>query len=98
LLTFWIQDAGYRVNNFVDADSALRALRRGEVFDLMIVDSSNVDDDGEFVTIARRQPHLSALPMIGIGTDALNVDCRNRADSGFNEYATKPMDLYELLM
>lgn len=100
LISFVLRKAGAEVvvvdNGQLAVDQALAAFRRGEPFDLILMDMQMPLMDGYAATALLREKGYS-LPIIALTAHAMSGDREKCLAVGCSDYATKPLDRQRLL-
>jgi signal transduction histidine kinase len=88
-----LRDVGYHVSTFASATTALRAMDRGFVPDLILLDLKMPGMNGWQFRIAQKQrPALSAVPVVALSADASPAAAAIDADA----YVGKPVEFERL--
>src|SRR3712207_3240424 len=88
---------GYKVVLAVDGSEAL-ALAQSEAPDLILLDMSlPVLDGWEATRRLKAAPETRAIPIIALTAHAMSGDRERALEAGCDDYATKPIELPQLL-
>ena len=100
LITFYLRQAGLEVseveNGKLARDRALEALKRGNPFDLILMDMQMPELDGYTATAQLRQAGYRA-PIVALTAHALGGDREKCLAAGCDDFAVKPIDHDALL-
>ncbi len=91
LIEFNLQKCGYKTARVDSAEKALMMLRRGERFDLILLDLMLNGMDGlDFCKIYRSDSELRQAPVIMLTARSEDADIVSGLEFGANDYVTKP--------
>ncbi|MGM9485239.1 response regulator [Roseateles sp. NT4] len=95
-----LRDAGLIVDESVDGEQALQALR-DQPYDVVLMDMHMPVMDGPAAARAiRARPELAELPVIAMTANVMQADRKLCLDAGMNAFLNKPIEpdrLYELV-
>jgi PAS domain S-box-containing protein len=95
LITFYLKQAGLEVveveNGLLARDRALETLRRGNPFDLILMDMQMPELDGYSATTQLRKAGYRG-PIVALTAHALGGDREKCIEAGCDEFAVKPID------
>jgi PAS domain S-box-containing protein len=95
LITFYLRQAGIDVteveNGLMARDRALEALKKGNPFDLILMDMQMPELDGYGATTALRKAGYRA-PIVALTAHALGGDKEKCLAAGCDDFAVKPID------
>jgi DNA-binding response OmpR family regulator len=98
LIKFNLKAAGYEVTTAADGDEALKKAR-ALLPDLIVLDLMLPEVDGlEVCKILRRDPKVSAVPIIMLTAKAAEIDRVLGLELGADDYVTKPFSPRELVL
>jgi two-component system phosphate regulon response regulator PhoB len=98
LIKFNLKAAGYEVTTAADGDEALKKARAA-LPDLIVLDLMLPEVDGlEVCKILRRDPKVSATPIIMLTAKAAEIDRVLGLELGADDYVTKPFSPRELVL
>jgi len=98
LIKFNLKAAGYEVATAADGDEALKKAR-AVLPDLIVLDLMLPEVDGlEVCKILRRDPKVSAIPIIMLTAKAAEIDRVLGLELGADDYVTKPFSPRELVL
>ncbi len=98
LIKFNLKNAGYDVLTAADGDEALKKARAHSP-DLIVLDVMLPEVDGlEVCKILRRDPRISATPIIMLTAKAAEIDRVLGLELGADDYVTKPFSPRELVL
>jgi two-component system phosphate regulon response regulator PhoB len=98
LIKFNLKAAGYEVTTAADGDEALKKAR-ALLPDLIVLDLMLPEVDGlEVCKILRRDPKVSAIPIIMLTAKAAEIDRVLGLELGADDYVTKPFSPRELVL
>lgn len=96
LLCDWLEAQGFEVLSAEDRASAVRSLENGQP-DAVLLDVQLGDEDGLGVAVwMRKQPKLSAIPVIAVTAHAMASEQQRFLDAGCNACVSKPVDFKQL--
>lgn len=97
LLTWLLEDAGYRVTGCATAEAALAWLAE-QMCDLVLMDISLPRLDGKAATRRlRADPRCAHLPIIAVSAHAVTGELEAIRAAGLDDVVTKPIDEQRLL-
>ena len=100
LIGFYLRQAGLEVveveNGALARDRALEALKRGNPFDLILMDMQMPELDGYGATAALRKSGYRQ-PIVALTAHAMGGDREKCLDAGCDDFAVKPIDHEALL-
>ncbi|OYX74675.1 MAG: two-component system response regulator [Rhizobiales bacterium 32-66-11] len=92
LMTYILRCTGYEVIETGDGRTGLE-LARTQRPDLVISDVQLPGMNGfEIVAAIKRDPALSAIPVVAVTASAMSGDRENIIAAGFDDYLSKPID------
>jgi two-component system phosphate regulon response regulator PhoB len=98
LIKFNLKAAGFEVPTAADGDEALKKAR-AVLPDLIVLDLMLPEVDGlEVCKILRRDPKVSAIPIIMLTAKAAEIDRVLGLELGADDYVTKPFSPRELIL
>lgn len=100
-LTAVLRARSYHCQSSQSAEEAIELLKKGEVFDVIMIDMMMPDMDGyEAIPIIKEIPSQQQTPVISVTAQAMVGDREKCLKAGADGYISKPIDvdkLFELL-
>ena len=93
-----LEHHGMQVLYADNGNDGIQLLAEHPDIDIVLMDAMMPEQDGyETTRIIRRNPHLTALPVVFLTAKAMPGDREVALGAGASDYITKPVDLDELL-
>lgn len=98
VITKLLERYGFKVSNSIDGEECIDRIKQGKHYDIIFMDISLRGIDGiETMKILKQLNKMFEIPPIIALTTNVAIGARNMyLSKGFDEYVSKPIDLYDL--